>query len=245
MLLPALTRAKLKARTINCTSNEKQIGQAFLMKLSDRNDMYPYACWRSGDWTWQAAWDDELNRELGGSAAQDDLDHGIMPLEYTPRLLKCPNDVRLEVPIWVQGWAQRRTYSMIAASPQWNSTAPGGALPPATYGVGVRYVRNDNTSRPNYDEAGYKSSVIKDPAGTIMLAENAKSNNIIGNEWFTTTYSPKEQVEDDIGKATATLHAKRFNYLFHDGHVQLLKPESTVGIGNISSPKGMWTMQTG
>ena len=245
MLLPALTMAKLKARTINCTSNQRQIGTAFAMKLNDRNDMYPFACWRSGDWEWQAAYDDVLNKELGGSANQTDLDHGITPLEYCPQVLKCPNDVRLEVPVWVQGWGQRRTYSMIVASPQWNPTDPGAPLPIPNYGVGVRYVRNDNASRPNYDEAGYKTSAVKDPAATLLLAENAKSNNIIGNEWFSTTYSPQEQTEDDIGRAAARLHNKRFNYLFHDGHVQLLKPESTFGSGTMSSPRGMWTLTRG
>lgn len=242
LLLPALSRAKLKARTINCTSNQKQIGAAFLMKLNDRNDMFPFACWRSGDWEWQASYDDVLNKELGGNASQIDLDHGITPIEYTPRLLKCPNDVRIEVPLWAQGWAQRRTYSMNVASPQWNPTLPGTPLPPPLFGVGVRYVRND-ASRPNYDEPGYKSSLIKDPVGTILLAENAKSNNIIGNEWFSTTYSPKEQEEDDIGKSAARLHSRRFNYLFHDGHVALFRPESTVGRGTVTGPLGMWTMR--
>ena len=244
MLLPALSRAKLKARTINCTSNQKQVGTALLMKVQDRNDMFPFACWRSGDWEWQASYDDVINKELGGNASQDDLDHGIMPIEFTPKNVKCPNDVRFEVPVWAQSWARRRTYSLNVASPQWNPTVPGAPVPPALYGIGVRYVRND-ASRPNYDEAGYKSSAIRDPAGTILLAENAKSNNIVGNEWFTTTYSPKEQEEDDIGRSAAALHSRRFNYLFHDGHVGLHRPADTVGRGTVSLPRGMWTMTVG
>jgi len=42
MLLPALTRAKLKAQEIKCTSNLKQMGLAFFMYVNDQGKALPY-----------------------------------------------------------------------------------------------------------------------------------------------------------------------------------------------------------
>jgi len=41
MLLPALSRAKQKAKDINCISNLKQVGLAYLMYADDSNDQAP------------------------------------------------------------------------------------------------------------------------------------------------------------------------------------------------------------
>jgi prepilin-type N-terminal cleavage/methylation domain-containing protein len=42
MLLPALSRAKAKARTTRCLSNLRQMGVGVTMYLSDNNDRFPY-----------------------------------------------------------------------------------------------------------------------------------------------------------------------------------------------------------
>jgi len=42
MLLPALNKARKKARAIACLNNEKQIGLGFNMYLSDSNDFFPH-----------------------------------------------------------------------------------------------------------------------------------------------------------------------------------------------------------
>jgi prepilin-type processing-associated H-X9-DG protein/prepilin-type N-terminal cleavage/methylation domain-containing protein len=41
MLLPALNKAREKARAINCISNQKQLGNAFLFYTNANNDMLP------------------------------------------------------------------------------------------------------------------------------------------------------------------------------------------------------------
>ena len=49
----------------------------------------------------------------------------------------------------------------------------------------------------------------------------------------------------NYGSVNYGLHSKRFNYLFHDGHVEPLKIEETIGSGTTNAPKGMWTMTPG
>lgn len=45
MLLPALSKARDKARHISCTSNMKQIGTAMIMYADSNDDYYPYTMW--------------------------------------------------------------------------------------------------------------------------------------------------------------------------------------------------------
>ena len=40
MLLPALGKARQRARTVNCISNQKQLGVGTMMYLSDNNDWF-------------------------------------------------------------------------------------------------------------------------------------------------------------------------------------------------------------
>ena len=54
MLLPALSKAREKARTISCTNNLKSIGTMMLMYASDFNDCVPMFSQKSslGKWVW-------------------------------------------------------------------------------------------------------------------------------------------------------------------------------------------------
>ena len=47
------------------------------------------------------------------------------------------------------------------------------------------------------------------------------------------------------GTAAYGLHSRRFNYLFHDGHVAIHPITATVGTGTTNAPRGMWTMVPG
>jgi prepilin-type processing-associated H-X9-DG protein len=155
----------------------------------------------------------------------------------------------------------RRSYAMVAVGPAWQTdyqvpvsllTYP--AQPRIKMGVGIYWV---NRILPDWDPPSYKTSVVKDPASTILLVEQPDYQNIAGNEWpcislgpFTTqlangsslyqTSSPNDA--PNFGLRTYKLHGNRFNYLFHDNHVQSLTIEQTLGTGTKTNPRGMWTV---
>jgi prepilin-type processing-associated H-X9-DG protein len=125
---------------------------------------------------------------------------------------------------------------------------------PNRHGVGIYW--QSPASTPDWDAKGYKTSVVKDPGGTILLCEVATSLQAVGNLWPCTCLAPQTtdgaamgmgnlyQIDTATANFTATqfttggynqgnqlykAHWNRFNYLFHDGHVAALKIEDTVG----------------
>jgi prepilin-type N-terminal cleavage/methylation domain-containing protein len=88
MLLPALAKAKKRAQTTNCVSDQKQMALAFQMWGDDNND---------GKYAWNAG---------SGYINPDPLRNVWFSLEEylkNPQILTCPAD-RQRVPI--QGWEQ-------------------------------------------------------------------------------------------------------------------------------------------
>ncbi len=256
LLLPALSGAKARAQRIKCTSQLKQLGLGFDLFVGDHNDQYPPAAYRTGDYQYQLSWDDYIHRNIGGTDSDADLLVGasgaLADPNVVPKILKCPAD-RIEITITWAKFAQRRTYAM-------NGSDILGLTLPAfpTHGVGV-YLANNNGSLPPWDPPGFKSSIVKDPAGTLLLVEQPEGGNIAGNDWPSFCMGPTgpatsgDQTPYQIvtggrrawGAAAYGLHGKRFNYLFHDGHVSTLKFTDTVGSGKTNAPKGMWTVVAG
>jgi prepilin-type N-terminal cleavage/methylation domain-containing protein/prepilin-type processing-associated H-X9-DG protein len=254
MLLPALAAAKQKAYRIQCASGMRQIGFAFALFNGDQQDKYPPAAYYTGDYTYQLTWDDYLNKYMGGTDSDADLILGVSSFGI-PKIIKCPAD-KIEISIAWASFGQRRTYSMNGAD---NLTSGNGqfVLPAPTHGVGIHLSKADG-SVPPWEPPGYKSSVVKDPAGTILLVEQAEGGNIAGNDYPSYSLGPTGPYADDqtpyqivtgapqsYGNSAYGLHSRRFNYLFHDGHVEALKVEQTIGTGTLTAPKGMWTVTQG
>ena len=161
---------------------------------------------------------------------------------------------------------------MNAAGPAWGtqyqiSTANQKyPLPPISNGVGVYWqdIGLPASNLPDWNARSYKSSVVRDAAGTILLVEQANGQGAVGNVWpaislgpsmsGSTLYQidPTAPAQDPAtgggvsqGAALYKLHGQRFNYLFLDGHVQALKTTDTIGTGTVSAPRGMWTVALG
>lgn len=265
LLLPALAGAKSRAQRLKCTAQMKQLGLGFALWATDHNDQFPPTAYSTGDFQYQLSWDDYIHRYIGGSAPDADLFLGISgavaPEGTIPKILKCPAD-RITVGIDYAPFSRRRTYAMNWAGPGFIVNSKTAALPPATHGVGVYYnLRGTSGGQlPDWEPRGFGESIIKDPAGTILLAELPNGRNVAGNDWPSFCAGPgsgtpggitpdcvqlsKSSTFNNIsyGSAAYGLHARRFNYLFHDGHVSIHKVTETVGTGTTNAPRGMWTM---
>jgi len=256
LLLPALSSAKARAQRLKCTSQMKQLGLGFDLFVMDHNDQYPPTAYRTGDYQYQLAWDDYIHRNIGGTDSDADLLVGasgaIAGPSVVPKILKCPAD-NIEVTIIWAKFAQRRTYAMNGS----DIVGPNNLPASPTHGVGV-YIQNNNGSLPPWDPPGYKSNVVKDPTGTLLLVEQPEGGNIAGNDWPSFSMGPTGTSSGDQtpyqiatggrrawGAVAYGLHGKRFNYLFHDGHVQTLRITDTVGSGTTNAPRGMWTVTAG
>jgi len=268
LLLPALAAARAKAWRIQCASQMRQLGIGFSLFSNDRDDMFPPAGYGTPNNRGQLAWDTWIHRYVGGNAPDDELITGLTSTALSPKIEKCPAD-RIPTPPndpqwgWVN-WGLRRTYAMNSVGPNWSSdyqvsTANQSYPLPnlqvnGRHGVGIYWQDNGlaATGLPDWEAKGYKTSVVKDPSGTILLVEEPNIQNVVGNIWPCICNGPKGAGDlyqldpnpdaKNFGNHQYGLHSKRFNYLFHDNHVQALKIEQTVGTGSLVNPKGMWTV---
>ena len=265
LLLPALAKAKAKAQRTQCMSGQRQLGMGFALFLTDRNDMYPPAAYSTGAYMYQLTWDDYIHRFIGGTDTDEDLELGVTGAitdpTKVPKVLRCPAD-KIELPkteAWLNSFAARRSYSMAWAGGSWVTSA-NGALPQPIVGAGIYYQLGDG-SRANWEPRSYKVTQVRDMAGTILLAELANGRNMAGNDWPSFCAGPGPGTADEnlyqinnnipsagshgYGSVSYGLHSRRFNYLFHDGHVGLHRTTETIGRGTAGLPRGMWTMVAG
>jgi prepilin-type N-terminal cleavage/methylation domain-containing protein/prepilin-type processing-associated H-X9-DG protein len=261
MLLPALAGAKAKAQRIKCTNNMRQLGMGFIMFAGDHADMLPPAGY-GVDNSQQSTWDGWIDQYIGGHAPDWALQMSVRPKEYCMGILKCPADIIELLPGWGD-FASRRTYAMNGVGPAWSAEYQVSTqnhkypLPAPNHGVGI-YWSDGGPLDP--DARGYKANVIRDNSGTIELVEQPSMQNFCGQVWPCMSLGPVGdgdlyQTDPSVNGVSSTsrnfgfnaygLHSKRFNYLFHDNHVEALKMEQTVGKGTLTAPLGRWTIAVG
>jgi prepilin-type N-terminal cleavage/methylation domain-containing protein len=272
MLLPALAHAKAQAGKTKCASNLKQLGTAITLFAGDNAETFPPA----GDDTAagnQITWDSYINFYVsGGHLLQSELNLGDLDSSDTPQVLRCPLDLGPDTG-WVANYPNifgRRTYAMNGVGLSYSNPAEvqtpannGYNIPPPDHGVGIYWTGDPNSG---WNAPGYKTSVVVQPAGTILMVEEPCGDNVAENVWPCISLGPYStdsgqgngelaQISpydiDNQGKALYLLEGKQFNYLFHDNHVGSYAIERTVGSGTtninqtvngITGPKGMWTI---
>jgi prepilin-type N-terminal cleavage/methylation domain-containing protein/prepilin-type processing-associated H-X9-DG protein len=272
LLLPALASAKNKAQRIKCASNLRQLGLGFNLFTLDHGDMFPPAAFvcTKAKFQKELAWDDYIHKYIGGTASDTTLlnNAGTIPPQYCPFIEQCPSD-KLPLAPYAVDIGQRRTYSVNSVGPiqgsdyqvdPINRTYP---LPAIKHGIGM-YWWESSFGQADWDAKSYKTPVVPDNSGTILLAEEPNFQNIAGNEWPCISIGPQSPTasgNDDLyqtvfgggtggntqnhGNNEYGLHSGRFNYLFHDNHVAALKMDQTIGSGTLANPLGMWTIIPG
>jgi prepilin-type N-terminal cleavage/methylation domain-containing protein/prepilin-type processing-associated H-X9-DG protein len=278
MLLPALASAKARAQRMQCMNQIRQLGLGFPLFASDNGDMLPPAGWADGSATgphFQISWDSWLNKYIGGNASEADLSVGAFLAGGAPKVLVCPAD-RFPKVAWMGGtdpFFAMRSYAMVGVGPNQGANNdfqrdPSNGLPdltqPGRLGVGIYWQSTRTWPSPNWSAQGYKSTVVRDPAGSILLCENTHGQQCAGNIWTCICNGPQKandvlyQLDPNAapqnpasgsgvnqGSLLFKAHRSRFNYVFHDGHVEALKAEQTIGSGTMTVPRGMWTVAQG
>jgi prepilin-type N-terminal cleavage/methylation domain-containing protein/prepilin-type processing-associated H-X9-DG protein len=147
---------------------------------------------------------------------------------------------------------------------------PANGLPsittPGFMGVGMYWEDYSSLGRPNWNAPGFQDSVVRHPSGTLMLVEVASSQAAEGNIWPCCCCGPTVadggdggwgnlyQIDTSAPQNAATLESggyneglllykaqqNRFNYVFHDGHVEALMYQQTTNAAG-----GMWSITSG
>ena len=212
ILFPVFARARENARRSSCQSNLKQIGLGFAQYTQDYDERYPTIS--------------ESN-----SAGTDTIsawDYALQPYLKSWQVFVCPSDSNVRT----------SQHSLLAGGP--SGTAPGASDSRRSYavaalGIGTGYGVNGALNA--YTVSGLTLAQIESPAETFAAFDFPNSNNVIASNFGAATKRPSNQLNSNSGKG---LHLEGFNYLYADGHVKFLRPESTVGTGGtLALPVGL------
>jgi prepilin-type N-terminal cleavage/methylation domain-containing protein len=212
MLLPVLSKAKVKAQQIQCLSNHKQLGLAWIMYAGDdhdrccRNVPLPApgdAAWVLGKETW--APDNADNTNL------DTIKNGLLwSYSQNPGIYKCPGDIYLCSEGGLQ-MPRLRSNSM-------NSFVGGG------YGPNAPSPIDDFTASYFYYN---KTTDIKSPSPVDLWVFTDEHPDSIDDGWLvtdpTSTIRWGKPVAGQGGNLPGSNHNKANSLTFADGHSELHK----------------------
>ena len=107
--------------------------------------------------------------------------------------------------------------------------------PKRSYGISAyREVNNDDInlgisgSQNLALELSRKSNAISSASETILLSENFHKNNRMGFHWGSINAGTHYNISLNNDSCSPLPHAQKFNYLFVDGHAQILSYYSTL-----------------
>jgi len=205
MLMPALSKARMKAHTIACTSNVRQIGTALLMYKNDNNDCCPY-------------WAHALHRMAGagnGSAANINEAKPWQQAAYDyigdVKAFHCPGNAELKGDQY--GWY----------IDNWNFSKGSGSYLKPNYGY------NENAQR-----FCWTMSLIKHPSDSLELADSrdvlignvstayASGGGLDPQGHFYRVLTCDTRATITVGNYQySAVHGGSVNVEFFDGHVEL------------------------
>ena len=209
MLLPALSKAKEKAKAINCTSNQKQVALALLM-YGDENDGEIFL--KTGD--------NAANFLIWGMVEGYNSQTGQYDLKQLPdwKAIACPSLLKVTKPENV--WVHWQFYGV-----------PYMAL---QYWCPNYMEESEGYTNPNgypYGMTNVCMKKIRKPADSLLFSDTYHSGNVAQHMNHGVTYA-------DSGLLSFH-HGGKCNSAFIDGHAAALEPDflkdrkSKLGVGDL------------
>jgi len=224
LLLPVLSAAREKGRTMLCANNLKQIGGAIQLYAGDNYDTTPP----------MVGPNNQVYLGHTFAANANGWDWYLMPyLKPTQwgqsKALLCPTD---------SARGRNRLPKYLFDS---------GVATPDKYRTARTYALNSTWNAVYWSLTnGVALTRIPAPASTILICERMVANNnavddyqgMPNNRGFGLAPNPTNLT----GVDPPTWHLGKSNYLFLDGHVETLSRKQTIGNGTLAVPLGMWTL---
>ena len=199
MLLPALSKARQKARAISCVNNLKQIGLMSILYTDDNDDSVlpaDVAGYGQMAYVLNVAWKPWIELGYPYFAGKDMPVHMID--EKCPKILICPGDSAERYP-WTRPWNSSVPISDPLSNYNWNAR------------TGSQY--SDGWTTTFYR----KASACKKPSSYAYVQDGkcaSKSGWATVNYLFDGSYVSRDKHADTVR------HGGRVNSLFIDGHVE-------------------------
>lgn len=216
MLLPALSKARDKARAITCTNNLKQLGN-FLVFYADDNDSYMVPCLDKGklylgsvqyysSGTWYAALAEQY---CGMNIAPGNYPSNANALARQLAIFFCPSTAKLSANTMLKTYYEFCNYA-------YNSAFFFGGDGSSTTSLGIGAYMNSSTYV--WINKCFRMGSFKNPAGTYAIGDAMADINI-GSWWEATRYMLTNGASNQV-PTCGTRHAGKANVLFTDMHVE-------------------------
>jgi prepilin-type N-terminal cleavage/methylation domain-containing protein/prepilin-type processing-associated H-X9-DG protein len=227
ILFPVFAQARESARTISCTSNEKQISLSMLMYVQDYDERFPI---HQYSLNLPSYTDLDPN---GGNYAEQNMgwDEACQPYIKSKQVLWCPSAA-----------SPGNDYNAGVKNKQdscWTGSLNYATNCRLTNGPYIPYLGGPTEYSPTA-----KLSILGYPAMTILLSENGAQGSegscrTEGTEWGWTNTQTNALISDAGSGATPgplRRHKNGANYAFCDGHVKWLNAASMGLLTNTNPP---------
>jgi len=232
LLLPSLTKARDMAKRMACAGNLKQLGLCMMSYTVDNKDYIPYGGFSWSGGSYQISWDDLISPYDGRNLSDAQVNGGGFSSANMkqPKLYRCPIDKS----VW--GASLLRSYSMNRGVNAGSGSSPADG-PSSTWGVtcvaGSGYSQSDAWS--------VRIASVRQASRVIMLTEFFADVNLLGNASCSCVSNPSNSSGGQLGAYQDT-HGGALSYVFLDGHLESLRPYSTIAPGaSPTQPCGVWT----
>ncbi len=199
MLLPALSKAKLKAQGIRCVSNGKQFVMAWLMYSGDFRDNLVYNPVNGASGNFRVAWATGNMQNLPDRNNRDLIQNALLfPYTKSIDLYKCTGNTKKDM---LRGVSMNSTMGLAADAP-----------PPAQ---STTYLAN-SWGWKNFT----KQSAVTKPSEYFVIID--EDDNSINDALFRVDWaaSPASMTLNDF---PAVYHGKASGIAFADGHAEMHK----------------------